>query len=97
MSIARHVIGARATWRQSRGIPAYLRERISRYTRDGDALILGDEKRQARIGLSPQGERVLASVRLPTTLVTFQFVGYSHHEVEAFMRRFDLYFQRGGG
>jgi len=67
------------------------------YTRDGDALILSDEKRQARIELSPQVERVLASVRLPTTLVTFQFVGYSHHEVEAFMRRFDLYFHRGGG
>jgi hypothetical protein len=65
------------------------------YTVEGDAIILVDEGRQARIALSPQHERVLGSVRLPTTLVAFQFSGYTWDEVERFMRRFDLYFHRG--
>jgi hypothetical protein len=67
------------------------------YIVEGNAIILTDEGRQARISLSPQRERVLASVRLPTTVVGFQFSGYTREEVERFMNRFDLHFHRGGG
>lgn len=41
--------------------------------------------------------RVIALVRLPTLHVDFRFEHVSHEARVAFMRRFDLYMQRGGG
>ncbi len=45
------------------------------YKRDGNTLILCHEMRHARKSLSPQGDRALASVTLPTTFAAFPFVG----------------------
>lgn len=41
--------------------------------------------------------RVIALMRLPRLHVRFRFTGLEEGERQAFMRRFDLYMQRGGG
>jgi hypothetical protein len=41
--------------------------------------------------------RVIAQVAMPRLLVSFRFGGVSDSERQAFMTRFDLYMQRGGG
>lgn len=41
--------------------------------------------------------RVIALVRLPRLLVSFRFAGLDAGQRYAFMKRFDLYMQRGGG
>ena len=41
--------------------------------------------------------RVIALVRLPRLLVSFRFAGVDAAQRLAFMQRFDLYMQRGGG
>jgi hypothetical protein len=65
---------------------------------------LQDGAAQVHIGsgtlqLQWQGQpaRVIALVRLPRLLVRFAFHNVATQERTAFMRRFDLYTQRGGG
>ena len=41
--------------------------------------------------------RAIALVRIPRLLVVFRFAGLGDAERLAFMKRFDLYMQRGGG
>jgi hypothetical protein len=41
--------------------------------------------------------RHIALVRLPQLCVNFQFAGTNADERVAFMQRFDLFMQRGGG
>ena len=41
--------------------------------------------------------RAIALIRLPRMAVRFQFQGVGPEERAAFMRRFDLHLQRGGG
>jgi hypothetical protein len=41
--------------------------------------------------------RVIALMRMPVLRVNFEFQGLSADERYAFMKRFDLYMQRGGG
>ncbi len=41
--------------------------------------------------------RVIALVRMPRLLVSFRFAGLDEAQRYAFMKRFDLYMQRGGG
>ena len=41
--------------------------------------------------------RVIAMARIPRLLVGFRFNGLDDTERYAFMKRFDLYMQRGGG
>lgn len=41
--------------------------------------------------------RVIGLVSLPRLLVNFRFAGVSDADRHAFMTRFDLYMQRGGG
>jgi hypothetical protein len=41
--------------------------------------------------------RVIALMRMPVLRVQFQFNGLDADERYAFMKRFDLYMQRGGG
>ena len=41
--------------------------------------------------------RVIALMRIPRLLVSFRFAGLDHAQRYAFMKRFDLYMQRGGG
>jgi hypothetical protein len=41
--------------------------------------------------------RVIALMRMPILRVNFEFAGLDDAERYAFMKRFDLYMQRGGG
>lgn len=41
--------------------------------------------------------RVIALMRIPRLLVSFRFAGLDEAQRDAFMKRFDLYMQRGGG
>ena len=41
--------------------------------------------------------RVIGLVRMPRLLVRFRFTGLDEAQRYAFMQRFDLYMQRGGG
>jgi hypothetical protein len=41
--------------------------------------------------------RVIALVQMPRLLVSFRFAGLDEARRYAFMKRFDLYMQRGGG
>ena len=41
--------------------------------------------------------RRIALMRIPRLLVNFQFEGLTDAQRHTFMRRFDLYMQRGGG
>lgn len=63
----------------------------------GNVITIRGEGRQVVIRLSPERERRLAALRLPVTVLDFRFAGYSREEVDAFMKRFDRCFQRGGG
>ena len=54
---------------------------------------------EGALGLSWQvGEpRVIALMRMPRLLVRFRFAGLDDGQRYTFMKRFDLYMQRGGG
>lgn len=41
--------------------------------------------------------RRIALLRIPRLLVSFRFAGMDDPQCHAFMKRFDLYMQRGGG
>lgn len=45
----------------------------------------------------PCAPRVIALMRLPRLQVSFRFAGLNEDQRLAFMKRFDLYMQRGGG
>jgi hypothetical protein len=51
------------------------------------------------LGLSWQvaAPRVIALMRMPRLLVSFRFAGLDEAQRYTFMKRFDLYMQRGGG
>ncbi len=50
-----------------------------------------------RIELEPEGVRRIANLTLPRTILKFRFDGYAQSEIDAFMRRFERSFRRGGG
>ena len=49
------------------------------------------------VSWAPQPPRVIALMRMPVLRVHFTFAGLDAGQRYAFMRRFDLYMQRGGG
>ena len=62
-----------------------------------DIVLREGEGRSLLIRLEAEGERRIASLVLPRTLVEFRFDGYSPANVETFLQRFDQSFRRGGG
>ena len=50
-----------------------------------------------RIDWQPQPPRVIALMRMPVLRVSYRFEGLDAAQRYAFMKRFDLYMQRGGG
>lgn len=50
-----------------------------------------------RLAWQARAPRVIALVHMPRLHVAFRFEGVADDERLAFMRRFDLYMQRGGG
>ncbi len=69
----------------------------SPYTVQDHDVIISDNTRRLIISLSPESRRRLGALSLPTTQVRFAFSGYSPHDIDRFMARFDRAFQRGGG
>ena len=54
-------------------------------------------KGHLRLNWQVMPPRVIALMRMPVLRVNFQFEGLSADARYAFMKRFDLYMQRGGG
>lgn len=64
---------------------------------DADSFASGDEARGWAFGLTPLPPRRIALLELPVTRVRLRLHGYAPDEADAFVRRFELYFRRGGG
>lgn len=64
---------------------------------DGNQAKVNLPSGQLRITWAEGSARVIASVRIPRLIVSFVFEGLSETQRYDFMRRFDLYMQRGGG
>ena len=63
---------------------------------DGEILIC-EADRRISIKLLEERVRAIAALRLPMTEIKFSFQGYSKADIDDFMGRFRLRFQRGGG
>ena len=64
---------------------------------EGAHIRIWDAQKTINIHLGPEQERRLGSLVLPQTRVTVRFEGCSAEQREAFLKRFELAFQRGGG
>ncbi len=67
------------------------------YAQTGNGAVLEDGGKRLEISLGPEGKRTIALLTLPVTMVTMRFTGYGEAELDDAMKRFDLYFRRGGG
>lgn len=67
------------------------------YRLEGRVFTIAHPAGSVVIALGKTGERRIASLSLPVTPVEFEFIGLDEAARSQFMRRFDQYFQRGGG
>lgn len=67
------------------------------FTVEEDRVQIDYGTRTVVIELGPQQHRKIASLQLPFVEVCFTFVGFRPVERQAFMARFERFFQRGGG
>lgn len=67
------------------------------FVEEGSAFMHREGERGWRIGVSPLPPLQAGLMRLDRQRLDFQFEGYSEDEIEAFMKRFEVYFRRGGG
>jgi hypothetical protein len=63
---------------------------------EGEILIF-EADRKISIKLQEASVRAIAALRLSMLKIEISFQGYSKADIEDFMRRFKLHFQRGGG
>ena len=63
----------------------------------GSEIEVREGDRSLRIALGDEGERRIASFRLPMIPVDLIFTGYSEAEIEAALDRFWRAYQKGGG
>ena len=66
-------------------------------TRRGNQADIATEAGRVKITLGPESVRKLGMMEFPVTPVTIEFNGFSQTEQAAFLARFDLAYQRGGG
>ena len=76
-------------------LPAAIGEHAWR--RDGGHAVVQIPPGQLALRWEPRPPRVIALMRMPVLRVGFVFEGLDAAQRYAFMRRFDLYMQRGGG
>jgi hypothetical protein len=62
-----------------------------------DVVTLDDASGPIKIYLEPERRRTIAIVSLPATTLRFEFTQHDPAEADAFMKRFDRCFRRGGG
>ena len=67
------------------------------FVEEGSAFVHHEGKRGWRIALTPLPKLKAGLMRLERHRLDFQFEGYTEAEVAAFMKRFEMYFRRGGG
>lgn len=68
------------------------------WRRDGpSAQVRFDQGGTLALSWQPGEPRVIALMRVPRLLVGFRFVGLDDAQRHTFMKRFDLFMQRGGG
>ena len=67
------------------------------WQRDGSRVQVHIGPGWLRIAWQPAPPRVLGSARIPRLLAGFSFTGLDERQRYTFMKRFDLYMQRGGG
>lgn len=65
---------------------------------EGHTVRIEDGARAVTISLGTERTRALGpSLRMPATIVEFAFEGFGPDEAKAFVERFRLHYQRGGG
>jgi hypothetical protein len=67
------------------------------WTRDGASAVVQLSAGSLRLDWRAGEPRVIALMRMPRLHVGFRFEGLDADQRLAFMKRFDLYMQRGGG
>ena len=65
--------------------------------RQGNRITITTGTGLVKITLAPETVRKLAILEFPVTEVTIEFNGFSASERAAFLARFDLAYQKGGG
>ena len=63
----------------------------------GNRISLGASGRAIEIVFLEEAPLRIASLTLPFAQIELRFEGYSEAEIAAAVKRFDLYFHRGGG
>lgn len=76
-------------------LPAAIGEH--RWQRSGDAARIEIGAGSLALSWEVRPPRVIALMRMPVLHVVFRFAGLDDAQRLAFMKRFDLYMQRGGG
>lgn len=71
--------------------------RHTNFRQDGDTIQVREEGRKLLIKLSPQQQRIIASIRIPVTHVEMEFHAYDAQQVDSFLQQFDNTYRRGGG
>lgn len=71
--------------------------RHNNYHVKGSIITIAETSRQLTIQLSPETERVIASIRLPVTHVKMKFTNFTKLDFDAFLTQFDNTYRRGGG
>ena len=66
-------------------------------TRRDNQAHIATEAGRVKITLAPESIRKLGLMEFPVTGVTIEFSGFSTAEQAAFLSRFDLAYQKGGG
>ena len=67
------------------------------WQRAGQSVQVAIDPGSLHITWQPAPARSLGQIRIPRLLVRFAFTGLDAGQRHAFMQRFDLYMQRGGG
>jgi hypothetical protein len=71
--------------------------RTDAYSVTATSALLEEQGRRLRISLGPEGERRIALLRIPATMVTLTFTGYAPDDQADALAAFDQAFRRGGG
>ena len=61
------------------------------------SVVLRSGSKNLKIELGPERKRSIGLLDFPVTHVTMSYVGYSSKAIKESLKRFNLYFKRGGG
>lgn len=67
------------------------------YARNGNRVVLEDDGRRVAIELGVERQRQIALLSIPSTRIWLELSGFSDDDADAFVRRFERTYQRGGG